>query len=122
LQAPHSQRIRNTGPRGVNGNVALRMPRQRELARTSDPYAPQECVIYFILARDPWYGLPGRDKPTIVVYVGETIRASIDRILEHFKDKWWARDIRGYHVLSDEATGSRWCSPARRRCGRRSGG
>jgi hypothetical protein len=80
-------------------------PRQRELAKTTDPYAPQDCIIYFIMGRDPWYGLPGRDKPTIVLYIGETARDSIERILEHFRDKWWARDIRGYHILTDEATG-----------------
>lgn len=67
--------------------------RQREIAKTSDPYALRDCRIYLIITRDPWAGVPGRLGDLIVGYIGETWRTPAERLAEHLKDQWWSRDI-----------------------------
>jgi hypothetical protein len=85
--------------------TALWTPRQREIARTTDPYAPKPCKIYGFMVRDPWAGMPGRTGAPIVGYVGESERDPELRRKEHELDKWWARDILAFFVLRDKETG-----------------
>lgn len=84
--------------------TALWTPRQQEIARTTDPYAPRPCKIYLIITRDPWAGMPGRSGAPIVGYIGESGDPK-KRRGQHEADKWWARDILAFHVLCDEETG-----------------
>jgi hypothetical protein len=76
-------------------------PRQQELAKTSDPNALLDCNLYLIFTRDPWK----RTTEVIVGYVGETARQPLDRLLEHIRKQWFARDFRGFLVVMDPQTG-----------------
>ncbi|MCW6003836.1 hypothetical protein K1W54_04465 [Micromonospora sp. CPCC 205371] len=73
--------------------VAQWSPRQRELAKTSDPNDLRPCNIYLIIGRDPWVGVAGRLGALIVLYVGETWRTPAQRLEEHLAEQWWARDV-----------------------------
>jgi hypothetical protein len=73
--------------------VAQWSPRQIDLARSADPYELRPCHIYLIITRDPWAGVAGRTGALIVGYVGETWRTPAQRLDEHLKEQWWARDI-----------------------------
>jgi hypothetical protein len=73
--------------------ATLWSPRQQEIARTSDPFALRDCNLYLIIGRDPWAGVAGRFPGLIVIYVGETWRTPAQRLGEHLRDQWFAKDI-----------------------------
>ncbi len=56
--------------------------------------APCPTRIYEIWGADPWE----RGIGNVPLWIGETSRFALDRISEHFRDKYWRHDIREIRV------------------------